>query len=163
MKAACFKISLFSMSGEGARASRAILHRPDFRRYAASRFLWNLGQQVQAVAVGWVVYDMTHDPLALGLIGLAGFLPAIPLSLVTGPVADRYDRRMVVAISCAAMTLCAFALCFSASNRQVWQIYALVVVLAAARAFTGPASQALLSNIVPESEFTSAVAWNNTI
>ncbi|HWG04162.1 MAG TPA: MFS transporter, partial [Beijerinckiaceae bacterium] len=139
------------------------MHRPDFQRYAASRFLWNLGQQIQAVAVGWVVYDLTHDPLALGLIGLAGFLPAVPLSLVTGPVADRYDRRLVVAVSCAAMALCAFALCLSALDRQVWLIYALVILLAAARAFTGPASQALLSNVVPASEFTSAVAWNNTV
>jgi MFS family permease len=118
---------------------------------------------VQAVAVGWVVYDLTHDPLALGLIGLAGFIPAVPLSLVTGPVADRYDRRAVVAISCAAMALCAFGLCLTALGGQIWLIYGLVILLAAARAFTGPAAQALMSNLVPESEFASAVGWNNSI
>ena len=94
------------MSGNGPRRSRAIFRLPDYRRFVLSRFLWTLGQQVQIVAVGWVVYDIARDPLALGFIGLAGFIPAVPLSLLTGPVADRYDRRTVVAISCAVMALC---------------------------------------------------------
>jgi MFS family permease len=151
------------MSRSGSRASRAIFRRRDFSRYAISRFLWSLGQQVQAVAVGWVIYEITHDPLALGLIGLAGFIPAVPLSLVTGPVADRYDRRTVVAISCAAMAFCAFGLCWAALDGNVWLIYALVILMAAGRAFTGPAAQALLSNLVPDQEFSSAVAWTGTL
>jgi len=150
------------MSGDGPRRSRAVFRRPDFRRYIISRFLWTLGQQVQIVAVGWVVYDITRDPLALGFIGLAGFIPAVPLSLLTGPVADRYDRRAVVAISCAVMALCAFGLCLTTLGRNVWPIYGLVILLGAARSFVSPAAQALMSTLVADEEFTSAVGWSNT-
>jgi MFS family permease len=150
------------MSDDGPRRSRAVFRRPDFRRYIISRFLWTLGQQVQIVAVGWVVYDITGDPLALGFIGLAGFIPAVPLSLLTGPVADRYDRRAVVAISCAVMALCAFGLCLTTLGRNVWPIYGLVILLGAARSFVSPAAQALMSTLVADEEFTSAVGWSNT-
>lgn len=150
------------MSGDGPRRSRAIFRLPDYRRFITSRFLWTLGQQVQIVAVGWVVYDVTRDPLALGLIGLAGFIPAVPLSLVTGPVADRYDRRAVLAISCAVMALCAFGLCLTTLSRNIWPIYVLVTLLGAARSFASPAAQALMSTLVVDEEFTSAVGWSNT-
>ena len=75
----------------------AFRHR-DFACYCASRFLSALAIQMQNVAVGWLVYDLTRDPLALGLVGLAGFLPAICLALVTGHVADRFDRRAVLIV-----------------------------------------------------------------
>lgn len=150
------------MSGNVPRRSRAILRRPEYLRYVAARTLWSLGQQVQAVAVGWLVYDLTHDPLALGLIGLAGFVPAVPLSLLTGPVADRYDRRNILVISCTIMALGAAGLCFAALGHQVWPIYGFVILLGGARSFSQPAAQAMLSTLVPSEEFTSAAAWTNS-
>ncbi len=125
--------------------------------------MWSLGQQVQAVAVGWLVYDITRDPLALGFIGLAGFVPAVPLSLLTGPVADRYDRRSIIIISCIVMALGALGLCYAAVDRHAWPIYGFVILIGAARSFCQPAGQAMISTLVPEDEFLSAVAWTNSI
>ena len=68
----------------------------DFAFYCSGRFLSGAAIQVQNVAVGWLVYDLTHDAFALGLVGLATFLPAIGLALVTGHVADRVDRRFIL-------------------------------------------------------------------
>src|ERR671915_566719 len=66
--------------------------------------------QIQTVAVGWQVYDLTRDPLDLGFVGLSQFLPALLLVLVTGAVADRYRRRSIVAVCLAAEAVCAAAL-----------------------------------------------------
>ena len=84
----------------GARAFR---HR-DFIRYWSSRFVSANATQIQGVAVGWV-YDLTRDPLALGLMGLALFLPAMGLALLAGQVADCYDRRTILLICYAIATL----------------------------------------------------------
>jgi MFS family permease len=82
--------------------------------------------------------------------------------LVTGPVADRYDRRLVITISCVVMALCAFGLCLTMLGSNVWPIYGLVILLRAAWAFASPAAQALMSTLVADEEFTSAVGWSNT-
>src|SRR3954468_5578121 len=82
---------------EQARSGWAIFRQRDFALFSAVRIADGLAQQMQTVAVGWLVYDVTHSALALGLVGLAGFLPAFTLALVTGHVADRFDRRLIVA------------------------------------------------------------------
>ena len=84
---------------------RAVFRIRDYSIYICSRFLWGLGQHIQTIAIAWLVYDLTRDPLALGFIGLAAFLPVLFLSLVTGPVADRYDRRMIIVLCSVAMAL----------------------------------------------------------
>ena len=81
-----------------AAGGRAVFRHRDFRFFLAGRFLWGLALQIQTVAVAWFVYELTKDPLALGFIGLAQFLPTVPLSLVTGAVADHFDRRRVLVI-----------------------------------------------------------------
>jgi len=68
---------------DSARGLAIFRHR-DFRYYSASRFLWGMALQIQTIAVAWFIYEQTRDPLALGFIGLAMFLPSVPLSLVTG-------------------------------------------------------------------------------
>ena len=74
---------------------RAALRYPDFRLYLATRFFSNVAHLIQVVAIGWQVYDLTHDPLDLGYVGLSVFLPQIAFVLFTGAVADRFDRRWV--------------------------------------------------------------------
>jgi hypothetical protein len=141
----------------------AFRHR-DFALYLESRFLSAVAIQMQAVAVGWLVYDLTHEPLALGLVGLAAFLPAVCLALVTGHVADRFDRRRVLLACYAVTTATALGLLLFAwsGSRQVWPIYALVLVFGTSRAFANPAGQALVPNLVPLADFKNAVAWNSS-
>ena len=71
----------------------AFRHR-NFALFGAANFLATIAMQMQAVAIGWQVYDLTGSPFRLGMIGLAEFLPAIGLALLVGPVADRFDRRV---------------------------------------------------------------------
>lgn len=142
----------------------AFRHR-DFVLYGASRFLSALAIQMQNVGVGWLVYDLTRDPLALGLVGLAGFLPAICLALVTGHVADRFDRRAVLLVCFTVTTASAAGLFAHAwtGSTTVWPIYALILLYGTARAFANPAGQALLPNLVPAAQFQNAVAWNSSM
>jgi MFS family permease len=98
----------------------AFRHR-DFALYLGSRFLSAVAIQMQAVAVGWLVYDLTREPLALGLLLFAW-----------------------------------------SGSRQVWPIYALVLVFGTSRAFANPAGQALVPNLVPLADFKNAVAWNSS-
>ena len=142
----------------GARAFR---HR-DFTRYWSSRFVSATATQIQGVAVGWWIYDLTGDPLALGLVGLALFLPAMGLALLAGHVADRYDRRTILLICYAIATLAAAGLlgCAWSGGRQVGPIYALILVFGVSRAFANPASQAIIPNLVPAEDLGNAIAWH---
>jgi MFS family permease len=92
-----------------ARGWSAFRHR-DFRLFCAARFAMTLAVQMQNVAVAWLVYDVSEDALALGLVGLASFLPTASLVLVTGLIADRYDRRRILVLSLAAMAVVALGL-----------------------------------------------------
>jgi predicted MFS family arabinose efflux permease len=134
----------------------------DFRLFFAARFLTGLAMQVQSVGIGWLVYDRTGSALALGLVGLATFLPALLLVLVTGHVADIVDRRRILVACWSLIGLAALGLVATAASPAggVWPVYALAMTVGAARAFANPASQALLPNLVPKALFPSAVAWN---
>lgn len=142
----------------------AAFDHPVFRRFLAARFLSTVGGQMGSVAIGWQVYALTHRPLDLGYVGLAQFLPAMVFSLVTGHVADRYDRRSV-AVGClglAAVCWLLLAGLTQAGLASTAPIYVASVLLGTARAFAGPANQALLPNLVPKEHFGSAVAWSST-
>ena len=141
----------------------AFRHR-DFVLFFAARVLSASAVQMQAVAVGWLIYDVTDSALALGLIGLASFLPAVGLALVTGHVADRYDRRAILLVCFTVAALAAAGLVAVAwhGTPAVWPIYLLVVVFGVGRAFAIPAGQALMPNLVPKEDFANAVAWNSS-
>jgi MFS family permease len=137
---------------------------PAFAKYWISRVTAAFAVQIQTVAVGWQVYDLTRDPLDLGFVGLSQFLPALALVLVTGAVADRYRRRTVIAVCLAAEALCAMALLtFVALGLDaVWVIFVVLAGFGVARAFQGPAQQALLPNLVPTEVLANAIALNST-
>ena len=108
--------------------------------------------QIQTVAVGWQVYDLTRDPLDLGLVGLSQFLPALLLVLVTGAVADRFRRRTIMAVCLAIEALCAVALLgFHGDRNQFGLCRSSWSSSSSARRAPsyGPAQQSLLPNIVP--------------
>jgi MFS family permease len=147
------------------RSGYAAFRSGDFRLFSASRFLSILALQMQNVAVGWLVYDLTRSAFALGLVGLAAFVPALSLVLVTGHVADIVDRRLVmllahVVTALSAAGLLAFAL---AGVAEAWPVFALVALAGTARAFGLPAQQALLPLLVPREDFGNAVAWNSSV
>jgi MFS family permease len=150
---------------EQARSGWAIFRQRDFALFSAVRVAAGLAQQMQTVAVGWLVYDLTHSALALGFVGLAGFLPAVALALITGHVADRFDRRLIVA-ACHALNAAAAAGLLAVAltgGGRVALIYVLVVFFGVARAFAGPASQALVPSLVPREQFAQAIAWNSSL
>jgi MFS family permease len=138
---------------------------PDFVRFQAARLLTMLGIQMQSVAIGWQVYALTRRPLDLAWVGLAQFLPAASLSLVTGHAADRFERRrilMVCQASMAVLSLALFALAHT-GTRRVGAIYAVLVAVGVARAFLQPANQALLPTLVPLEHFGNVVAWGSSL
>jgi len=142
----------------------AVFASRDFGLYLAARFLSALAIQMQNVAIGWLVYDLTRDPFALGLVGLASFLPAVALALVTGHTADRYDRRGILVL-CYLVTLITglglLGIAVSGSG-QTSLIYGLLLVFGISRAFANPAGQALVPNLVPPEQLGNAIAWNST-
>ena len=116
---------------------------------------------MQSVAVGWQVYELTHRPLDLGLVGLAQFLPGICLFLIAGHAADRFPRRRILQTCFAAFCTCsvlllAFTLHGLSSPRT---IYLVLVLNGAVRAFAMPTSQAFVPLLVPKEIFPNAVAW----
>jgi MFS family permease len=145
-----------------ARSGWDIFQFSDFRRFFGARFLTGLAMQIHNVGLGWLVYDRTGSALALGLIGLAAFLPALLLALLAGAAADRFDRRRIVTVCYALIALAdgGLLLCALAPDAPVWPIYALTVLVGGGRSFANPASQALVPNIVPKSHFPSAVTFN---
>lgn len=141
------------------------LRNRDFALFCVGRLMGGLGLQMQTVAVGWLVYALTNDPLALGLVGLVTFLPMLLLALVAGHVADRVERRLVL-LACYLASIAvatALLLLVVSGSTAVWPIFALVVVNGASRAFLNPAGQALLPNLVPPEQLGQAVALNSSL
>jgi len=141
-----------------------LLQYPAFTRFLSARLLASVAVQMQTVAVGWQVYEITNDPLDLGLIGLSQFLPFVLLVLPAGHVADRHNRALILALCIALEFFCALALlAFTLSGLAVaWPVFAVMVVFGIARAFSMPAGQAIMPNLVPPSLFSRAVAVNSS-
>ena len=152
------------MTGEETPRESTFRYR-DFRLLQLARFASIVALQVQHVAVGWQVYHLTSRPLDLGLVGLAQFVPAALLSMFAGHTADRFDRRGILLACNAAYGVLALALAFYAhtGRTSVWPIYGVLMLLGAARAFAGPAGQALLPDVVPQAELKVAIAWASSI
>jgi MFS family permease len=151
--------------GNPSRAGRVAFTHPDFALYQLGRFFIVLGLEMQSVAVGWQIYEITKRPLDLGLVGLAQFTPGILLFLVSGHAADRLDRRKLLIACYAGFSVCSGLLLFTAVRgmHSVYPIYAVVVLIGIVRSFNGPVSRALLPQIVPEEHFPNAVAWNGSV
>jgi len=148
-----------------ARAGRAAFSHPGFVLFQIARFLIVSAVEMQAVAVGWQVYEITKRPLDLGYVGLAQFLPGILLFPISGHASDRFERRNVLSACYAGYAVC-FALLLALTVRgvpSIAHIYVVLVVIGVVRSFNGPASRSILPQLVPEEHFSNAVAWNATI
>lgn len=152
-------------SGNSIAAGRVAFTYPGFVLFQLARFFIVLATEMQSVAVGWQVYEITKRPLALGFVGLAQFLPGIFLFLLSGHAADRYNRRTLILSCYAGYAICSGALLYLALRgvHSVYPIYAVLVLLGVVRSFSGPVSRALLPQLVPEKDFINAVAWASSI
>ncbi|MDB4975359.1 MAG: Permease of the major facilitator superfamily [Myxococcaceae bacterium] len=147
------------------QAPVSAFHFRDFRLFVFGRLLATLAMQMQGVAVGWQVYAITGRALDLGYVGLVQFLPALLMSLLTGHVADRFNRRYVLIVCYSVMVVCTTLLFVSSRSAQpsVVGIYAVLALVGTARAFLGPASSAFMPSLVPSENFPSAVAWSSSM
>ena len=141
----------------------AFRHR-SYALFFSARFLTAFATQIISVSVGWQMYDVTGNALYLGLIGLFQFLPSLLLILVTGTIADRYNRRAIVAVCLLLASACAAALLVLtlAGAFSPWPVFAILIVFGIERAFMGPAQQSLGPNLVPAQDLPNAVAWNSS-
>ncbi len=149
-------------SGSPARVAFSY---PNFRFYMTARFLAVTATEMQAVAVAWQIYSLTHRPLDLGLVGLAQFAPGIFLFLVAGHVADRFPRQRILQICYAAFSGCSLLLLALAFHglAAVWPIYIVLLANGVVRTFNGAAGQAFLPLLVAEEHFPNAVAWGASV
>jgi MFS family permease len=144
----------------------AALKIADFRALLAGRLMGTVALQIQGMAVGWQMYALTKDPLALGLVGLSEALPAIGVALYAGHVADIVDRRKILLWSIFTLILCLGALsgCSAAltdKNYLVGIIYFIIALSGFARGFFGPALFGLTGDIVPREHYANAAAWGS--
>ncbi|MDQ2711324.1 MAG: MFS transporter [Acidobacteriota bacterium] len=146
-------------------SSRAAFSYPNFRYYSLARFLTTISSEMQSVAVGWQVYELTHQPMDLGLVGLAQFLPGICLFLVAGHVADRLPRLKILKTCYLAFSLCSALLLLLTLHgfRSAYPLYGVLLLNGVVRAFNAPASQAFVPRLVSEQHFPNAVAWSASI
>lgn len=140
--------------------SQLLRHQRPFLAFWFARVFTASGFQMITVAIGWQMYALTGNVLDLGLVGLIEFLPKILFILLTGHVADRFDRRKVAALCQGAQGLIALGLLLGSSADSISRemIFVIAFLLGTARAFEMPTTQALLPNIVPPGLFPAAVA-----
>ena len=136
----------------------------DLRLYLSVRFATSFGTQVQSVAVGLQVYDLTRDPVALGYVGLAIFLPMFLLVLPAGDMADRVDRRAMLIASYLVQIVASFLLLALTlmGVTEILAYYAAIVFLGIALGMSQPAVQSFLPFLVPLERLPQAIAWNST-
>jgi len=145
----------------------AALRIPSFRRYIFGLFAFTIAIQIQGTVVGWQIYELTHDKLALGLIGLAEALPFISMALYAGHVVDRHDRRRVALAALGVLLLCSVALLVlpqflsARPSIVVRAIYAVIMISGLARSFLQPARQALGAELVPRDLYANAITWRS--
>jgi len=129
-----------------------------------ARVLGVLAIEMQITALSWQVYQLTGKALDLGLVGLAQFMPFLMLFLISGSVADRYQRKKIMSICVAIQMLCALAFFIMTvtGNANFLAIFTILIFLGIARAFQSPAQSAIVPLLVPKEHFANAIAWTSS-
>ncbi len=138
----------------------SLLRHPSFVMFWCARTSTNGAFQMLVVAVGWQLYSLTNNPLDLGIVGLVQFVPLVSLSVFVGQVADRCDRRVVIAVTQAAKAAAAIALALGSVGGWLTRdiIFVIMFLVGIARAFEMPTIHAILPDIVPQSVLPRAIA-----
>ena len=146
----------------------ASLRHPNFRWFIVSLLTMNVATQLQAVVVSWQVYALTHDPLSLGLIGLAKALPFIGFALPAGHLADRTGRLGIARVALTALLGCSLSLLWFTVRPgmihpgRVWPVYLVIFLSGIARSFLQPSRTALSAELVPRPLYPNAVTWRSS-
>jgi MFS family permease len=143
----------------------AALRFPEFRYFILTRFLTTIALQIQAVVVSWKIYELTKNPLSLGLIGLSEAIPALSVALYAGYVVDKNDRRKVVFASLFLLFICSAALFLSTAysfTGLVSLMYAIIFISGIARGFLAPSIFTLMAQIVPREIYANSTTWNSS-
>lgn len=146
----------------------AALRIGDFRWFVFARFILTLAIQIQSVIVGWQVYEITHDALALGFIGISEAIPFLGMALFAGHVADLVSRKKIILLSGLVYFVCAIALLTVSTSLSsiltifgVFPIYLIIFITGIARGFMSPAISAFAAQLVPRGLFGNASTWNS--
>ena len=141
-----------------------------FRKFISGRFFLTFAVQMQSVIVGWQVYDLTHDPFSLGLIGLSEAIPFLVVALFAGHIADIINRKSIIAVTASVYVVCAVVLLYmSYTMNDLYQasgvlpLYLVIAFTGLARAFFYPAQSAYMAQIVPRNLYANSSTWNSTI
>ncbi|WP_052323848.1 MFS transporter [Flavihumibacter sp. ZG627] len=146
----------------------ASIRLPEFRFLMAGRFLFIMALRMMSTLVGWWLYELTNDPLAMGLVGLAEAIPAISLALYAGHVIDLSDKRKLLLKGLYLYLSCALALLMLSWSYHnggtkamvVGGIYIAIFFTGIFRAFTGPSFSAILAQMVPRPLLANATTWS---
>jgi MFS family permease len=146
----------------------AALRVTDYRRFIAAKFLLTLAIQMQSVIVGWQIYQLTHDALSLGMIGLSEAIPFLGITLFAGHAADVFSRKKIIIIANVVYFICAVVLFLIATelhpaliNFGVFPIYLVIFITGLTRGFMSPAQQAFAAQLIPRELFGNASTWNS--
>ena len=147
------------------------LRYPEFRFFLANSFLYRCALLIQEVIIGYELYRLTHDPLALGMIGLAEVVPFIAVSLFGGHVAYRNDRRIILRVSLSVIIAGSAILYFLfqpqwiaalTTNQHLWSVYSVFFLIGLAKGFYSPASSSLKPFLVPREIYSNSSTWSST-
>lgn len=157
--------SSYSASPNIQPPTRPPLKDSAFIHFVLARMLAMFAQQMQAVVVAWQVYEITRDPLSLAYVGLAQFLPMAGLLIPAGDLSDRMSRKRLLGMSWLVAAVCSGLLWLMAQSgaHNVHGIYAVLVLFGCSRAFSGPALQSLLPQIVAREQLAKALATNSML
>lgn len=142
------------------------LRYPEFRYWLGANSFATLASRALAITLGYQIYELTKDPLALGILGLVEAIPAIGLVLFGGHIADRYNRHLIVSITRAISSLSALGfawISFALEMQGLFALYAVVFVAGLARGFGDPASSAFEAQIVPREVYVNAATWGGSV
>jgi len=149
----------------------AALRYREFRSYLGMRFFFTFAYQMQAVIIGFHIYHLTKDPLALGLIGLCEAIPAISIALYGGYVADKSEKRGLLLKIFLCVFLCSFIMLVATSSQMhayvptsyiIPIMYIMVFGIGMARGFFGPATFSLMAEIIPKELYPNSTTWNSS-
>ena len=145
---------------------------PEYRSLMIGRMIFIMGLRMMGTLVGWWIYNLTNDPLAIGLIGLSEVIPAVSLALYAGHVIDLSEKRFMILRGVLLYALCAFVLLMLSTKYTAQHlsnhwiaigVYAVIFCTGVIRAFTGPVFNVLVAHIVPKDILQNAITWNQGV
>ena len=145
------------------------LQYPEFRAYVSGNTLFTIALLIQEVVLAYEIYKITHNPLALGLIGLAEAVPFISLVLFGGHFADNRDKKKIMQVTLSLIIASSIFLLYSSTQLQtadqdfhIYSIYAVIFIIGLSKGFFSPAASSLNPFLVPKEVFANAATWNSS-